>query len=135
MTEFSISDRQLLDYLDEMLPVEEMSQIETELRESEPLRRKLSAVSQRRDKGEHSVGEIWRQGRLSCTSRRQLGQYLLNTLDGPEKEYVEFHLHTIGCRVCTANLIDLQESTATNSETTDRRRKYFQTSVGYLSSE
>ena len=63
---------------------------------------------QERDRGEHSLGAIWRRERLTCPSREQLGSYLLQVLDEAEQEYLDFHLHEIGCPFCVANLADLQ---------------------------
>ncbi|GAB4150061.1 MAG: hypothetical protein Tsb009_24670 [Planctomycetaceae bacterium] len=132
MTDEFFSERQLIDYLDEMLPAETMSRVETALRNSESLRHQLAAVSRKRDRGEHSVGEIWRRARLSCPTRNELGSYLLETLDPPQREYIEFHLKTIGCQICSANLDDLRESVSPEAEIETRRRKFFQTSAGYL---
>jgi hypothetical protein len=53
--------------------------------------------------------EIWEEHRLSCPKRSTVGGYLLKTLDRPWQEYVEFHLNTLGCRFCKANLEDLKE--------------------------
>jgi hypothetical protein len=75
MPESTFSDQQLLAYLDEMLPVEEMATVEKALRGSDSLRRKAAGLSRRRDDGLHSVGEIWRRLRLSCITRSQLGRH------------------------------------------------------------
>src|SRR5690606_2651873 len=77
MTHDHLTDDQLLAYLDEMLPVEKLGAIESELRDSEELRRRLSGLMRRRDQGVHSIGEMWRRARLSCPARSQLGGYLL----------------------------------------------------------
>src|SRR5687767_11717864 len=110
MSGSEFSDTQLLAYLDETLPVEEMTAVERELRASESLRARAAGLARRRDHGTHSVGEIWRRLRLSCPSRNQLGGFLLGTLDGQLARYVDFHLRTIGCRYCAANLADLEQS-------------------------
>lgn len=126
------NNEQLAAYLDEALPAAEMTAIEKQLRKSEPLRHRLSAVSRRRDDGLHSVGEIWRRERLSCPSRQQLGGYLLGTADAGHSEYIEFHIRTVGCRLCAANLHDLEQQQAAAPESASRRRKYFQSSAGLL---
>src|SRR3954447_17154564 len=120
-------------YLDEALPIERMSTIEEALRSSEELQKRLTAVNGRRDAGVHSLGEIWRRHRLSCTSRDRLGSYLLGVLPRQEADYIKFHIETIGCRYCAANASDLksQQSTA-EAEVAHRRQKYFQSSVGHL---
>lgn len=120
-------------YLDEALPPEEMARIEQALRKDRQLVRQLAAINARRDAGVHSLGEIWRRHRLSCPSRQQLGNYLLGALADEAADYVTFHLELVGCRYCRANLTDLQKQQAEASEAVEtRRRKYFQSSAGYL---
>jgi hypothetical protein len=60
------------------------------------------------DRGEHSVGAIWRRERLSCPTREQLGQHLLGAAPPDLGDYIEFHLETVGCPYCLANLDDLK---------------------------
>ncbi len=86
-----------------------------------------------RDRGDHSIGAIWRRTRLSCPTREQLGSYLLQALDGEWQEYIDFHLKTIGCSYCLANLRDLETlHNDTKPKTQERRRRYFESSAGYL---
>jgi hypothetical protein len=48
-------------------------------------------------------------------------------------QYIEFHLATIGCRYCAANLDDLRESAQRESaETMQRRQRFFQSSAGQM---
>jgi hypothetical protein len=120
-------------YLDDALGDEETAQVEKSLRESEPLRRQLRAIMQERDRGEHSIGAIWRRQRLSCPTREELGSYLLQVLDRDLQDYVDFHLRTVGCPYCQANLTDLQslqQEPAPKAQ--ERRRRYFESSAGYL---
>jgi hypothetical protein len=120
-------------YLDEALRPEEMARIEQAARNDEQLRRRLAEIHARRDAGVHSLGEIWRRGRLSCPGRAQLSDYLCGTLVDEYAAYVKFHLETIGCRWCRANLDDLKaHGPDIERTTTARRRKYFQSSAGYL---
>ncbi len=120
-------------YLDEALPSAEMAEIERQLRQDEGLVRRLATVHARRNSGVHSLGEIWRNRQLSCLSREQLGGYLLGTLSEEASQYVAFHLEVIGCRPCRANLADLQrQQTEAPQVVQSRRRKYFQSSAGYL---
>ena len=56
--------------------------------------------------------EIWESQRLSCPKRSTIGAYLLGTLEPAWHDYVAFHLQTLGCRFCLANLQDLQQQTA-----------------------
>lgn len=128
------SSEELLAYLAEQLPAERMAAIEQSLRASEPLRRELAALARERDQGGFTVGEVWRRSRLSCPTRQQLGAYLLEALDEGPRDYIEFHVQTVGCRVCAANLDDLRQSKAAAPEKQRRRRKYYESSAGYLRS-
>ncbi|MHC4399140.1 MAG: hypothetical protein ACYTG0_05605 [Planctomycetota bacterium] len=120
-------------YLDEALPPEEMARIELALRKHPHLARQLAVINSRRDAGVHSLGEIWRRHRLTCPSRRQLGSYLLGVLPDDMADYIAFHLKTVGCRPCRANLTDLERQQAeARHEVETRRRRYFQSSAGYL---
>jgi hypothetical protein len=133
------SDQQLMAYFEESLAGELMSAIEDQLRSDAELRERLIAVVGMRDAGVHGLGDIWRRHRLSCPSRQQLGSFLLGAIDAETQDYIQFHLDQAGCRFCQANLEDLREQQrATHADaaraqsTAQRRRKYFQTSAGYL---
>jgi hypothetical protein len=129
---FSNSDLEA--FLDEWLPVERMAAIEDALRHSDELQKRLAAVNGRRDAGVHSLGEIWRRQRLSCPSREQLGSFLLGVLAREAGDYVKFHIETVECRLCAANIADLraQQSAAESETVSKRRQRYFQSSAGYL---
>jgi hypothetical protein len=127
------SDSLLRAFLDEGLPPEQMAEIEEALRSDHQLHERLARLRGMQDAGMHSIGAIWRRHRISCPDRSQLGQYLLGVLDPEVEAYVRFHVERIGCRYCSANLSDLQRErseSATQVET--RRRRYYQTSAGYL---
>ena len=128
------STAELEAYLDELLPTERMAAVEEALRHDEPLQQRLAAINGRRDAGVHSLGEIWRRHRLSCPSREELGSYLLGVLPEATADYVRFHLESIECRYCAANVGDLeaQQSAASAEQTQKRRTRYFQSSAGYL---
>ena len=120
-------------YLDEDLATEEMAQIENALRNDAKLLEALTRLNGRRDAGIQSVGEIWRRGHVSCPNREQLGSYLLGVLPEDQRTYVKFHVEQIGCRICQANLADLQRQQDELSEVSaGRRRKYFQSSSNYF---
>lgn len=129
-----MTDSDLEAYLDEALPAAEMAVIELALRQDKSLLGRLSSINARRDTGLHSLGEVWRRGRLTCPTREQLGGYLLGVLDDGHVDYIKFHIETVGCRYCQANLADLREQQQSGAAdaTTKRRRKYFQSSAGYL---
>lgn len=125
------TDAELVAFLDEALSDDRATALESELRNNDDLRQRLITVRGRETAGLHTLGAIWRRSRLSCPSREALGQYVLEALSPDEAEYVDFHLNTVQCRYCSANLTDLQTS-AQASDNSVRRQKYFQTSAGYL---
>jgi hypothetical protein len=129
----NITREQLDAYLDDMLNEGETALVEQALRDSEALRRRLRALMQERDRGDHSIGAVWRREHLSCPTREQLGSYLLEVLDEEQQIYVRFHLETIGCAHCLANKSDLEASLKEPApKAQERRRRYFQSSAGYL---
>src|SRR5436305_14613682 len=129
----TITCEQLAGYLDDTLSDHESALVEQALRESEPLRGQLRALMLEMDRGEHSLGAVWRRKRLTCPSREQIGSYLLQLLEPDLQEYVDFPLHTIGCSYCLANLADLrarQQEPAV--QTQQRRKRIFESSAGLL---
>ena len=129
MAEFT--DAELVVFLDEALSDERATQLESQLRDDVQLRNRIIAVRGRETAGLHTLGAIWRRERLSCPTRDELGQFLLDTLPDDHSDYIRFHLQTVECRYCLANLSDLQAAAPAGDEVV-RRRKYFQTSAGYL---
>ena len=120
-------------YLDEALPPEEMARIEGILRDNPAQVGQLAAINARRDAGIHTLGEIWRRNRISCPTREQLGSYLMGVLPDDESGHVKFHLEVTACRFCQANAADLRHAEdESHGEVQTRRRKYFQSSAGYL---
>ncbi len=119
-------------YIDDALGDTECARLEHALRADDALRLRLRDVMQERDRGDHSVGAIWRRDRLTCPSREQLGSYLLEVLDDGHQTYVEFHLKTVACPGCLANLADLQDHEAEPPQKSTRRKRYFQSSAGLL---
>jgi hypothetical protein len=108
-----IGDETLRAYLAETLPPEDLARVEKALRDSSELRARLEDVRRNRvDAGLHTLGAIWRRGRLTCPDRQQLGSYLLDALDPALAEYITFHLDVIACPYCQANLADLKGKAA-----------------------
>ena len=128
-----LTDSELEAYLDEALTPPEMAAIEVELRKSPKLLKQLAKIHSRRDAGVHSLGEIWRRHRISCPTREQMGSFLLGVSDDERADYVRFHLEVVACRLCHANLEDLRRRQAESDESiVVRRKKYFDSSAGYL---
>jgi hypothetical protein len=133
----TFTDAELAAYLDEDLPQERMVTIEQHLRDDPTLCERMANIVGERDAGVHTVGAMWRRNRMSCPTREQLGSFLLNVLDNAHTGYLRFHLETVGCRICNASLADLRDQHAADDAAAveSRRKKYFQSSAGYLSSE
>lgn len=127
----AFTDEELLAYIDECLPVSRSSEIESELRGSTSLRQRLSQLVAGTDQGGRTLGELWRRARISCPSRSLWTAYLDEQVGESLRRYLQFHVETIGCRFCAANLDDLKSSDDAAAKT--RRQKIFQTSVGQLS--
>lgn len=132
-----ISDAELLAWLDEDLPAARMSDIELQLRNSTDLQRRAANLISQRDQGTLTVSEVWRRHHLSCPGRHELGSYLLGASDADTADYIRFHLDTIGCRTCQANIDDLKQAQAqaTTPETIERRQRIFASSVSRLKRE
>ena len=119
-------------FLDEALEPDQMTEIETSLRDDDQLMNQVAEVLSRRESGIHTLGEIWRKHQISCPSREDLGSYLLNVLSSDQQLYIQFHLETINCRICQANLDDLKEQQKGSDEHSARRKRYFESSASYL---
>ena len=54
-------------------------------------------------------------------------------LEQPLLDYIDFHLRTIACPYCLANLADLESlQKEPPPKTQARRRRFFESSAGYL---
>ena len=123
----------LRSFLHDTLPEAESAEIEKRLRSDSKLREEFEEIRREEDRGEHSIGAIWRRNHLTCPSRDQLGGYLLEALDPELIDYIQFHLNTVGCSFCSANLEDLQKKQAEAVETTrGRRRRIVDSGAGLL---
>jgi len=81
---------------------------------------------------ENVFAQIWREERLSCLSRSDLGAYLLGTVDDELRDYIEFHLTVTNCPYCKSNLDDLREEAEAVAANSQRKLRLFESSVGYL---
>jgi hypothetical protein len=129
----AITREQLHAYLDDALDEADAAGVERCLRDSPELQQRLRQVMQERDRGEHALGAIWRRQRLSCPGREQLGSFLLGVLEEDHLDYIRFHLESVRCPFCQANLADLQAQQGEGAgEAQKRRRRFFQSSAGLL---
>src|SRR5436190_1978060 len=127
-----ITREQLHAYLDDALDDSEAAKVEKALRDSGDLQKQLRVVREERDRGEHSLGGVWRRERLSCLTREQLTGFIHGVLDAGEQQYIEFHLKAITCMMCLANMEDLREKLAEPAAQSRRRKRYNETSAGML---
>ena len=105
-----LSDTRLLAYLDESLPIDQLTAIELALRQDVALQNRVRQLIQRESDGVHSLAAIWRRHRIACPSRETLGSFLLGGLDVKEVGYVEFHLNIVDCMFCRSSIEDLHQS-------------------------
>jgi hypothetical protein len=119
-------------YLEDGLGEAETAEIERELRASDVLRDQLRQLLRDEDRGEHSLGAIWRRHRLTCPGREQLGSYLLDAMDPALSRYIRFHLETVGCPYCQANLADLKDKDRDAAPAKAKRQRIFDSSAGLL---
>lgn len=76
--------------------------------------------------------KAWESCRPSCPKRSAVGRYVLGTLDEEWRDFIDFHIKTLGCRMCHANLDDLSDQTKTaNSDSVQRR--IIDSTIGFLS--
>lgn len=121
------------DYLNDALPDAELTAVEKLLRDDPAAKQLLDAVRAEEDRGDHTLGAVWRAERLSCPAREHLGGYLLQALDPDHEAYIRFHLTTVGCPFCQANLDDLKAKQAKADGTaTKRRQRIIKSSAGVL---
>lgn len=76
------------------------------------------------------LSETWADLRPSCPKRNTIGGFLLGTLDEPWQKYIDFHINTLGCSFCRANLDDLQHQTERDKDTL--RRKIMESTIGFF---
>ncbi|MGA2499684.1 MAG: RNA polymerase sigma factor [Tepidisphaeraceae bacterium] len=79
---------------------------------------------------ESLLTEVWEQHRPSCPKRSTVGRFLLDTLDPAWHDYIDFHIHRLGCRFCLANLNDLQSQTVQAPRAL--RDRVLQSTVGFF---
>jgi anti-sigma factor RsiW len=127
-----ITAQTLVAYLDDALGEAETSYIERELRSSGELRSRVRDLLAADERGDHSVGAIWRRHRLTCPSREQLGSYVLDVLEPDHRAYVTFHLDRVGCPFCQANLADLKNQDRDATPAQEFRRRVFDSSANLL---
>ncbi len=130
----TITKETLRAFLSDSLPDAEATEVEKRIRDDAAVRKLYAQVQEEDDRGEHSVGAIWRRAHVSCPTRDQLGGYLIQGLDDDVIDYITFHLTTVGCAYCGANLDDLKarQAEAAGDGAKKRRKKIVHSTGGKL---
>jgi RNA polymerase sigma factor (sigma-70 family) len=79
---------------------------------------------------ENLLKEVWEIQRLTCPKRSTLGAFLLEKLDPEWFDYIDFHLTTLGCHFCRANLKDLKQKKTL--EERQFRDRIMASTIGFL---
>ena len=125
------TDEELMAYIDERLPSDRAAEVERQLRNSGPLTARLVDLLERTDRGDLTIGGMWRRGRWSCPPRAVLAAFVNGRLGDGLSQYLRFHIQTIGCRICEASVQDLSRTDG-EDDGLQRTRKIFQSSAGQL---
>jgi len=80
---------------------------------------------------ENLLTETWESHRLSCPKRSTLRTFLSEALEPGWFDYVDFHLTTVGCYFCRANLKDLKCQDNNDAQQLIRKRIMAST-IGFL---
>lgn len=132
----AFTEAELEAYLEESLDPDRAADVEAAARESRELIERMVLINRRRDAGVHSLGEIWRRHQLSVPSTEELGSFLLGVLDPEHANYITFRVDILKCPYTIAKLQDLQSrKNEGDNQSAQRRRKYFQSTAGYLRDE
>jgi len=75
--------------------------------------------------------DVWESMRPSCPKRTTLGKYTLKILPPDWDEFVRFHVGTLGCTFCNANLAELQTKHQA-PEVTSQHERFFNSTIGFL---
>lgn len=123
------TDEELRAYIGEELAVSRSTALEGQLPSDPLLQRRLQQFLDEDATG-LAVGSVWRRYQLSCPSRSTWADFLAGRLGDGLRQYLEFHRDVVGCRLCAANVADLE--TVSDDAAERRARRYFETSVGRL---
>jgi hypothetical protein len=117
-------------FIDDHLNEQETIKVEKAVRESQELNTLLKSIIASRDMGDHSIGAIWRREHLSCPSREELSSFKDDALEPERIDYIKFHLETVGCKACKANLADLNctKGSQNNPDANEKHQQFLENS-------
>lgn len=73
--------------------------------------------------------EIWLDQRPSCPKRTTLGKYSLEILPPQWRNFVHFHVETLGCGFCQANLVEIESEVEPDAQPGEA---LYQSTIGFL---
>ncbi|MBN2590293.1 MAG: sigma-70 family RNA polymerase sigma factor [Sedimentisphaerales bacterium] len=79
---------------------------------------------------ENLLTSTWESQRLTCPKRSTIGAFLLEQIDPEWFDYIDFHITTLGCHFCRANLKDLKQ--LKTSEENVFRERIMASTVGFF---
>ena len=134
VTKETVTKEILRAFATDSLPEAETAGVEKLIRDDPAVGKLYAQVREEEERGEHSVGAIWRRSHVSCPTLAQLGGYLMQAMDDELFDYIEFHLKTVGCSYCAANLEDQKhkQAGAAGDGAKTRRKKIVHSTAGVL---
>jgi hypothetical protein len=127
-----LSDQDLVAFMHEALPAHRMTLVESLMKGSELIHRRLNDLRTAQTCPSLTLASIWRTERLSCPTRAEWSAFLVGVLPPEMRDYVIFHQQVVGCRLCTANLADLRFADQSQLESLQRRERFFHSSAARL---
>ncbi|MCA9215520.1 MAG: sigma-70 family RNA polymerase sigma factor [Planctomycetales bacterium] len=91
----------------------------------------LPAAESNVDPPERLLLEVWECIRPTCPKRSTLGKFKLATLDTEWLDHIQFHVAELGCRLCQANLDDM-ERLLDEQATQALCDQFMQSSIGFF---
>ena len=69
--------------------------------------------------------------RFGCPKRSTIGAFYLGTLDKDWRDYADFHINTIGCGFCIANLEDIKTENEKKQDT-QLQARIMESTIGFF---
>lgn len=129
------TDEQLRCYLEETGSLDQNRAIEQEVGQSKALQQRLSELVDQQESGLISVGQVWRQERLSCPSQAEWIEYALGVLEAEKQQWMTHHLETTKCPHCNAIFSDIRQQLQEGKRAVQREERLFESSVGHFLSQ
>jgi len=79
---------------------------------------------------ENLLTDTWESQRITCPKRSTIGAFLLEQLEPEWFDYIDFHVTTLGCHFCRANLKDMRQQKTL--EESMFRERIMASTIGFL---